>query len=376
MINQNSSQNSSQNPFQNPFQNPEPRQSLFESIDSYQYLKKKSLQKFYQRYKPNSNLQPIQFLINTLQMPFSFSFLQNTFQKFSMTITVGLAVVTLVVSALTAQAVAPTEYKLFTLISNLFLTNNQQVANPYTALQPDKQSNVVDFKGCDLSVKYNKKIDTLPIVAKLLSWQEEKRTKQDFEGSEVEAMYFHNNPNKTKQDFQKHVEQILREDDSMVRLKEDSNGNILYIEPDQSSKEFKANQEQIDKNFTQYEDADHDLTKPQIAKLNNTKFVGRVEIECQDQPYILTEIEQKNLKEYLAIENLHSVQLADWFTTQIEDESIYIEDYIYQYQKNDTMNITFKFEDKYYMIHKHGVGIDSDQIQIRFNSLIEDQASD
>jgi hypothetical protein len=62
------------------------------------------------------------------------------------------------VSASAAQLVAPVEYRPSTIASNFF-ANKQVDKNPYTALKPDGNNDVVSMDKCDLSVKYPKNAD-------------------------------------------------------------------------------------------------------------------------------------------------------------------------------------------------------------------------
>jgi hypothetical protein len=61
------------------------------------------------------------------------------------------------VSASAAQLVAPVEYRPSTIASNFF-ANKQVDKNPYTALKPDENNDVVISESCDLAIKYPKQI--------------------------------------------------------------------------------------------------------------------------------------------------------------------------------------------------------------------------
>ena len=65
------------------------------------------------------------------------------------------------VGASAAELLAPEEFKPSTQIQNLFAANQQKDTNPYTALKPDENNDVVSMDKCNMSIKYPKKVDNI-----------------------------------------------------------------------------------------------------------------------------------------------------------------------------------------------------------------------
>jgi len=235
------------------------------------------------------------------------------------------------VSASAAQLVAPTEYKPSTIAANLFGNNKQKETNPYTALKPDENNDVVSFDQCNLGIKYPIKIN---------------------------GVYTNTYKNYTNY-----------------------SGSI-----NQQGKSYSV--KNTDKDYIQYEDvpifglesADN------IEILQKTKsYFDFLEISCVKNEKALAKIEKagKNLTKEELFEK------TGWFITQADIENI-----SYQTTLNGSSKITFKYQNFYYSINAaipgwvdttisekevinevKGWKLFGNQIQLQFNSLVKNQAN-
>jgi hypothetical protein len=140
---------------QNPFLAEEPLNVWFESDNFYQKSKKTSLRQFKQNEKISTNI--------FMSLKLSYLKIVNLITKHAVIATLLMVLALTSVSASAAQLIAPTEYKPTTLASNLFTSNKQKEVNPYTALKPDENNDVVSSEKCNLTIKYPKYFDQKPL---------------------------------------------------------------------------------------------------------------------------------------------------------------------------------------------------------------------
>jgi len=112
-----------------------------------------------------------------------FMTINNLFHKFTLaTISVGIITI-LAISTVTAQALAPEEYKPSNIVSNLFSANKQPDKDPTTqlapnsvlaktdpSLSPDDNNYVVNLEGCDLAVKVPKKVGDVEVNVSIMKF--------------------------------------------------------------------------------------------------------------------------------------------------------------------------------------------------------------
>jgi hypothetical protein len=134
----------------NPFNKEETIQSWLNSDQEYLNSKQQSLFDFQQKYNLNNNFNNI--FITTKQ------FIQNLFKKHALVTYVITFLLVATVAGVTAETIAPEEFKPSTKIKNLFAANTQSDKDPYTALKPDDKNHVVTLEKCNLGVKYPQKI--------------------------------------------------------------------------------------------------------------------------------------------------------------------------------------------------------------------------
>lgn len=144
----------------NPFNKEEPLQTWFEQDKFYQHSNGRDLGKL----KVKLNYKPSIFMS-----------LQDSYLKTIQAITKHAILATLVmlialggVGASAAQILAPEAYKPSSIIQKTFNpkdfeTNKQPDKNPYTALKPDQNNDVTKLDKCDLAIKYPKQIGQTPI---------------------------------------------------------------------------------------------------------------------------------------------------------------------------------------------------------------------
>jgi len=139
----------------NPFDQEENLTSWFDRDNLYQNSKKSSLKNF----KQSLNFQ------NNIFMSFKDSYMNlvNNITKHAFLATLIMLISLGGVGASAAQLLAPEAYKPSTLIQKTFNpkdfeANKQQEKNPYTPLKPDENNDVARLDKCDLSVKYPKRI--------------------------------------------------------------------------------------------------------------------------------------------------------------------------------------------------------------------------
>lgn len=269
----------------------------------------------------------------TTQQPGIFMSLQETYLKIVNSITKHSITATLImlfalgsVGASAAELLAPTDYKPSTVAqktfnSKNFESNQQKEKNPYTALKPDENNDVVISDKCDLAIKYPKNFD-----GKSLS---------------VDRDYFNS-------------ERGLAGESTL-------DGEYLYIRPNQ------------DPNlpYTYY-------STPSLNCSTKASWKGYTDLEKVLNAGVYGK-ENKNLEaEFIKSE-------FGWFISEVKD---------LKYRIFENPNITgeytiyFEFKDKVYFIttsNKTETTVDlpqktlkslkGNQIQIQFNSLVENQAN-
>lgn len=138
----------------NPFESEENLKTIFSTSTQYQDKKKAAMQNYYKINE--SQFKNTNFMSNLYN---------KTIQLFSKhvaitTILLGLVLTTVSVSA--TQLIAPNNYKPTSIIQNsyknIFGKNDQVEKDPFTALKPDENNDVVSVSDCDLSIKYPKSI--------------------------------------------------------------------------------------------------------------------------------------------------------------------------------------------------------------------------
>ena len=353
----------------NPFENEDWFGELVKMEPEIQIQAKKSYQDFSAKNSSQSN----NFFMS------KYLKITNFITKNAVLATIIMLISLTAVSASATEIFAPTEFKPSTQIQNLFAANQQKDTNPYTALKPDENNDVVISNQCDLAIKYNKIVDTLPIIATISApvTKTEILTQEDFQG-EAKFIWFNNNPGKTEADYQEFVKNLIGKEQQYQTTEIISSDNSvannydyvnIFIEADNNSPEFKNNEKQIQKNFQ--ENTKNNLSKEEIAKLNNTKRITPLSIECtkinnQNQDLIIKK--QQNAKK---ITKQELRELTGWFVTEADINDIY--------QTEDFLS--FKFQDKFYSINanfsnsENLKGIFGNQIQLQFNSLVKNEAN-
>jgi hypothetical protein len=353
----------------NPFENEDWFGELVKMEPEIQIQAKKSYQDFSAKNPDKSN----NFFMS------KYLKITNFITKNAVLATIIMLISLTAVSASATEIFAPTEFKPSTQIQNLFASNQQKDTNPYTSLKPDESNDVVISNQCDLAIKYNKIVDTLPIIATIYApvTKTEILTQEDFQG-EAKFIWFSNNPGKTEADYQEFVKSLIGKEQQYQTTETLSSGdNIgnnynyvdIFVGPDNNSQEFKNNEKQIQKNFQ--ENTKNNLSKEEIAKLNNTKRITHLSIECtkinnKNQDLIIKK--QQNAKK---ITKQELRELTGWFVTEADINDIY--------QTEDFLS--FKFQDKFYSINanfsnsENLKGIFGNQIQLQFNSLVKNEAN-
>ncbi|MEM1312262.1 MAG: hypothetical protein AAGF07_02245 [Patescibacteria group bacterium] len=75
------------------------------------------------------------------------------------------------IGATTAEALAPEVNKPSTILQRVLEVNQQPEKDPYTALKPDSENNVVSLDACDLSVKFPKQIENISTQASRIDFE-------------------------------------------------------------------------------------------------------------------------------------------------------------------------------------------------------------
>ena len=140
----------------NPFQDTDLLTEVIKNDLSIQSQSKNLFKQFINQYHPKSK--KLNFMSNILK----------TISSHSTAFIIGLVIAGSAVGASAAQFTAPDAYKPSTLIQELFKSNKQVDRNPYTALKPDENNDVVKVEACDIALKYpkqlkNAKIDSFEI---------------------------------------------------------------------------------------------------------------------------------------------------------------------------------------------------------------------
>ncbi len=130
----------------NPFQDTDLFTEVIKNDSNIQSQSRKSFQQFITKYyyQPKK----LNFMSNILK----------TISSHSTAFIIGLVIAGSAVGASAAQLTAPEAYKPSTLIQELFKSNKQVDRNPYTALKPDANNDVVKVEACDIALKYPKQL--------------------------------------------------------------------------------------------------------------------------------------------------------------------------------------------------------------------------
>ena len=141
----------------NPFNKEETIQNWLNSDEQYHHSKQQSLFDFQQKHNLNNNF--IQSIFMSLKEKYiNFAHLIS---KNVIVATIIMLIALTTVGASATELLAPEEFKPSTQIKNLFAANQQKETNPYTALKPDENNDVVSMDKCNMSIKYPKKVDNL-----------------------------------------------------------------------------------------------------------------------------------------------------------------------------------------------------------------------
>lgn len=244
------------------------------------------------------------------------------------TIIMLLALSTVGVSA--AELFAPKEFKPSTQVYNLFAANKQKETNPYTALKPDKDNDVVLFEACDLAIKYPKELA----------------------GQKIRAEY---------------------------------SGNSEFM-PENTVKDTINPHSNLNGGFTNQKEVSllTDTTYSDDLKPNQTKILG-FSVACQTPGHILENLDKEEYEKQRSFEGWQKIskeqlrQQVGWFLTEAELKDIYqtemmdkrfIVRFIYNSQE---YNIGYFMEES--EAENESIGLFGNQVQLQFNSLVKSQTS-
>ena len=143
----------------NPFENYEEWTPWLEGDKLYWQAKQSGWKQYQQQYLKNNN----NFFMSFKQQYINFAHL---IAKNVIVATIIMLIALTTVGASATELLAPEEFKPSTQIQNLFGANkfgaNKQVEkDPYTALKPDENNDVVSMDKCNMSIKYPKKVGNL-----------------------------------------------------------------------------------------------------------------------------------------------------------------------------------------------------------------------
>lgn len=306
---------------ENPFEQEQWFSELVALDDGVQALCKKSFQTFKKQHSKPS------FFAITKNKYISFV---HFITKNAIIATVFMLMTLTVVSASAAELFAPNEYKPTTFASNLFSNNKQIEKDPYTALKPDQNNDVVSFDGCDLAIKYPKKV-------------------------------------------------------SDIEIKTEYSGNQNFVPagttPDSVNPDFNINGG-FTNNKTVY-------IMPQVTKAN----IYEASVSCQTPGHLTQKVSKSEYEEIVKFEGWEKVEKSviqeklGWFVTQAEITNIYqrqvdanfIVRFIYNNQEY-TVGYTENNKQLLEQMKKNGgqsfenaEGIFGNQIQLQFNSLVKSE---
>ena len=277
------------------------------------------------------------------------------------------------VGASATELLAPEEFKPSTQIQNLFASNQQKDTNPYTALKPDENNDVVISDTCDLAIKYPKAMDNNPISI--------------FRGSDVGTSY-----RSAKDESINYLEDLVID----ITPKEyPTEGDLMtaYVknpeEVNQFQEEFSA--KYPGKIYIKCFDLKDFKTKDPYLKTEEQKFsLGKVEAFADFDTGQISTTEQINLKK----DDLRN--LTGWFLTEadikglveLQGKSIQtgasnIPEDLSNKLSNSSQKLRFVFGNKVYEIdflspvgdNSEIKGLFANQVQIQFNSLVKNKAN-
>ena len=138
---------------QNPFQDTDLLTEIIRQDISIKERSKQAYQTFKSKYYRKPKPQTLTFM----------SRIFKTISTHSTAFIIGLVLAGSAVGASAAQLVAPENLKPSTIFNELFKPNKQVEKNPYTALKPDANNDVVKVDGCDLAIKYPKMLKDIKV---------------------------------------------------------------------------------------------------------------------------------------------------------------------------------------------------------------------
>jgi hypothetical protein len=140
----------------NPFDKAEVLQPWLSQDKNFQSSQKL----FWQNYKSSFNSRAQNTNLFNYMTQFTLKFISA---HVAISVLTGILIFS-AIGASAAEVLAPEKNKPSTVLQNLLNINKQPDKDPYTPLRPDAQNDVVKIEDCDLSLKYPKQINNIQIV--------------------------------------------------------------------------------------------------------------------------------------------------------------------------------------------------------------------